>query len=165
MEKITIIGDKKYDEWVPVNNIDYDAEITDNIQMIYCDTRDFAIGFNDETPKIHKNPDCGYEYNQNKGLSKLYNLFGKTNREKYAIGKKDIIKWLDELCKASGGYENDWRFLTANVKNCENWEIKYIRFVRNNKNPDEFIVCNNYLFPIEYREIISNLDKKNLCVE
>lgn len=162
MDKINLI-DGEYGSWVSVNHLNFDAEIADRVQVIYCDTRDFAIGWNFEKPKVHKNAKCGYECNQNKGLQRLYSLFTKENREKYTINKKDIIKWLDTLCKETGGYECDWRFLAADVKNCTNWDIKYIRFVRNDKNPDEFVVCNNYLFPIEYREIIKNLDKKHLC--
>lgn len=70
---------------------------------------------------------------------------------------------MDELCKKTGGYECEWRYLDADVDYCRGWDIKYIRFIRNNKNPDEFIVCNNYLFPIEYREIIDKIDKEHLC--
>lgn len=162
MNKINLI-DGEYGSWVSVNHLDFDAEIADRVQVIYCDTRDFAIGWNFEKPKVHKNAKYGYECNQNKGLQKLYSLFTKENREKYIINKKDIIKWLDTLCKETGGYECNWRFLAADIKNCTNWDIKYIRFVRNDKNLDEFVVCNNYYFPIEYREIIKNLDKKHLC--
>ena len=155
-KKLSVI-DGEYPEWVCVNDIELDAEIADNVQVINCDTRDFAIGWQFEPPKVYQKAECNYEIWTNQGLSKLYNLFGKENREKYTINKKDIITWLDNLCKASGGYEEDWRFLTANVKGCTNWDIKYIRFVRNNKNKDEFIVCNAYMTPIEYREIIDNI--------
>ncbi len=160
--KITTIGDKEYDHWLPVNSIAEDAEITDNVQMLYCDTRDFAIGFNDERPKIHKNPDCGFDRRWNEGLSKLYSLLKKSNREKSTINKKDILKWLDRLCMETGGYDEDWRYLSADVKNCDNWDIKYIRFVRNDKYPDEFIVCNNYMVPIHYNEIIDKLHREHL---
>lgn len=164
-KKINIL-DGEYEDWVSVNDFDLNAEIADRVQVIYCDTRDFAIGWNFEQPKINKNANCGYEYNQNKGLHKFYQIAKKQDkekREKYTINKKDILKWLDELCKETGGYECNWRFLSADIKNCTNWDIKYIRFVRNDKNPDEFVVCNNYLFPIEYREIIDKIDKEHLC--
>ena len=38
--------------------------------------------------------------------------------------------------------------------------MKYIRFVRNSKVPDEFVVCNNYMYPIEWREVIKNIIHK-----
>ncbi len=164
-KKINIL-DGEYEDWVSVNDFDLNAEIADRVQVIYCDTRDFAIGWNFEQPKINKNANCGYEYNQNKGLQKFYQIAKKQDkekREKYTINKKDILKWLDELCKKTGGYECKWRYLDADVDYCRGWDIKYIRFIRNNKNPDEFIVCNNYLFPIEYRKIIDKIDKEHLC--
>lgn len=151
------ILDGVYDTWVSVENFNLDAEIADRVQVIYCDTRDFAIGWNFEKPKVYKNPNCGLEYNTNKGLSKLYSLFKKQNREKYTIDKKDILKWLNELCQKTGGYDKDWRYLEADVDYCRNWNLKYIRFIRNDKNPNEFIVCNNYMFPICYKEIMNNL--------
>ena len=38
-----------------------------------------------------------------------------------------------------------------------NWNLKYIRFVRNPKVPDEFVVCNSYMYPIEWRKVIKNI--------
>lgn len=99
-------------------------------------------------------------------MKKFYEIIKKQNnekREKYIINKKDILKWLDELCRETGGYECEWRYLNADVDYCRDWDIKYIRFIRNNKNLGEFIVCNNYLFPIEYRKIIDKIDKEHLC--
>lgn len=162
--KINIL-DRKYEDWISVNDFDLNAKIADKIQVIYCDTRDFFIGWDFKQPKINKNANYNYEYNQNKGLQKFYKIVKKKDnkkREKYTINKKDILKWLDELCKKTGGYECEWRYLDTDVDYCRNWDIKYIRFIRNNKNPDEFIVCNNYLFPIEYREIIDKIDKEYL---
>lgn len=160
MEKLSILNGV-FEDWVAINKFNLDAEIADEVQTINCDTRDFALGWNFEKPKSYKKASCGLESESNKGISKLYNLFTKTDetRAKYSINKKDILKWLDELCQKTGGYYVDWRYLSANVKNCENWNIKYIRFVRNSKNPDEFIVCNSYFFPIEYKNIIDNLKK------
>ena len=62
-KKINIL-DGEYENWVSVNDFDLNAEITDRVQVIYCDTRDFAICWNFEQPKINKNANCGYEYNQ-----------------------------------------------------------------------------------------------------
>ena len=38
-----------------------------------------------------------------------------------------------------------------------NWNLKYIRFVRNPNVPDEFVVCNSYMYPIEWRKVIKNI--------
>ena len=147
----------EYDEWVSVNDISKDAEIEDSVQILYADSRDFALGWNFEQPNYYENAECVYERNTNKGLEKLRNLFYVSNRSKYTISKSEIISWLDELCKETGGYDTKWRFLEVNLKNCMNWNLKYIRFVRNPKVPDEFVVCNNYMYPIEWREVIKNI--------
>lgn len=147
----------EYDGWVSVKDISMDAEIDDSVQIIYVDTRDFAVGWNLEQPNYYENAKCGYESNTNNGLKKLRNLFSVSNRSKYTISKSEIISWLDDLCKKTGGYDEEWRCLEANLKNCMNWNLKYIRFVRNPKIPDEFVACNNYMYPIEWREVIKNI--------
>ena len=38
-----------------------------------------------------------------------------------------------------------------------NWNLKYIRFVRNPNVPDESVVCNSYMYPIEWRKVIKNI--------
>lgn len=147
----------EYDEWVSVKDISRDAEIDDSVQILYVDTRDFSVGWNFEQPNYYENAKCGYERNSNNGLEKLRNLFYVSNRSKYTISKSEIISWLYDLCKETGGYDEEWRFLEANLKNCMNWNLKYIRFVRNPKIPDEFVVCNDYMYPIEWREVIKNI--------
>ena len=147
----------EYDEWVSVKDISMDAEIDDSVQILYVDTRDFAVGWNFEQPNYYENAKCGYERNSNNGLEKLRNLFYVSNRSKYTISKSEIISWLYDLYKETGGYDEEWRFLEANLKNCMNWNLKYIRFVRNPKIPDEFVVCNDYIYPIEWREVIKNI--------
>ena len=149
-EKLKVI-DGEYTEWVSVHEIYLDADIADTVQVINCDTRDFAIGWLFERPSIHEKA----EFN----CKSLYSLIKKKNREKFSINKKDILTWLDSLCKATGGYNLDWRCVKANIKDCRWWNLKYIRFVRNEKSPVEFIVCNAYMQPIEYRKIIDNLEK------
>ena len=157
-EKLKVI-DSEYPDWVSVNKIELDASVADNVCVINCDTRDFAIGWQFEKPTIYKKAECNHEIWHNKGLRRLYSIIKKKNREKFSINKKDILTWLDTLCRATGGYDLDWRYLTANVKDCGGWYIKYIRFVRNEKCPDEFIVCNAYMQPIEYRKIIDNIEE------
>lgn len=147
----------EYDKWVSVKDISRDAEIDDSVQILYVDTRDFAVGWNFEQPNYYENAKCGYERNSNNGLEKLRNLFYVSNRSKYTISKSEIISWLYDLYKETGGYDEEWRFLEANLKNCMNWNLKYIRFVRNSKIPNEFVVCNDYMYPIEWREVIKNI--------
>ena len=147
----------EYDDWVSVKDISKDVEIDDSVQIIYADTRDFAVGWSFEQPNYYENAECGYERNTNNGLEKLRNLFYVSNRSKYTISKSEIISWLDELCKETEGYDEEFRVIEANLKNCMNWNLKYIRFVRNPKIPDEFVVCNNYMYPIEWREVIKNI--------
>ena len=147
----------EYDGWVSVKDISMDAEIDDSVQILYVDNRDFAVGWNLEQPNYYENAKCGYESNTNNGLEKLRNLFSVSNRSKYMISKSEIISWLDDLCKKTGGYDEEWRCLEANLKNCMNWNLKYIRFVRNPNVPDEFVVCNSYMYPIEWRKVIKNI--------
>ena len=93
----------EYDEWVSVKDISKDAEIDDSVQMLYTDTRDFAVGWNFEQPNYYENAECGYERNTNNGLEKLRNLFYVSNRRKYTISKSEIISWLDEMCNETRG--------------------------------------------------------------
>lgn len=157
-EKLKVI-DGEYPDWVSVNEIELDACIADDVRVINCDTRDFAIGWQFEKPTVFKKAECNYEIWHNKGLRNLYSILKKKDNKKYSIDKKDILPWLDTLCKATGGYALHWRHMRANVKDCEGWDIKYIRFVRKEKYPDEFIVCNKYMQPVEYRKIIDNIEE------
>lgn len=144
-------------EWCPLKNFSDKITLKEDTQVIHCDTRDFHIISSTEKPKICKDAECNYEVWRNEGLRKLYNLLSKTNRENYTIRSEEIIPWLKELCEATGGYDKEWRLLDSDVKDCSNWNLKYIRFIRNDKQEDEFIVCNSYLTPIVWREVISNL--------
>ena len=158
-EKLQIIKGE-YNDWIPINKISPNAKFVSDIQVINCDTRDFCIGWQYEKPTILKKATCGWEFRYNKSLRKLYSVLRKHNRDKWAIRENEIIPWLDSLCKATGGYDLDWRFLAADVDGCRNWDIKYLRFVRNGKMPNEFVVCNAYNQPIEYREILGKIIKE-----
>ena len=58
----------EYDEWVSITDISKDAEIDDSVQILYVDTRDFALGWNFEQPNYYENAACGSEYKTNNGL-------------------------------------------------------------------------------------------------
>lgn len=146
-------------DWTPLKHFNDNYEIPDEVQVIHCDTRDFYIIGGKDKPKRYKNPTCGLEYATNKGLQRLYNLFAKTNRGEYSIPKTEIIPWLKELCENTGGYDADWRYIQSNIKYGDSWNLKYIRFVRDDKDRDNFIVCNSYMFPIKYKDLIDNLVK------
>lgn len=160
--KITAEGKRLPIGWLPIGTFASDAEIADDVQVIHCDTRDFYILASQNKPEIVKGADCNWEDWHNKGLSRLHKLFTKTNREKYAISRNEILGWLKNLCEETGGYERDWRCLESDVKDCGCWNLKYVNFVRNDKDRDEFIVCNAYMTPIQYREVIPNLVKDAL---
>lgn len=150
------------DKWTSLQAFSENTDIDENVQVLHCDTRDFHIIGSSEKPKVYKKAECIYEYWRNKGLSKLYNLLSKSNRGNYAISSNEIVPWLFKLCEATGGFDKNWRYVDANVKNCTGWNLKYIRFVKNDKCKDEYIVCNSYLMPIKYKEIIQNLCKDQL---
>ena len=150
--------------WISLMNYNLDAEIGDNIQTISCDTRDFhIIGGLDRVKAYHK-PTENFEYQVNQSLKRLYKIVKHEDELKeYSIHKTEIFNWLNSLCEASGGYHVFWRFIYANLDYCTNWNLKYIRFIRDIKNPDNFIVCNNYYSPILYKLVIDNLDEEHLC--
>lgn len=158
-EKLSVELFNGFNNWLPLSQFSENACLDDNVQVLHCDTRDFHIIGNSEKPKVYKKVNCSYEYWHNEGLYKLYNLLSKPNRENYTISSNEIVPWLFKLCEATGGFDKDWRYVEANVKNCIDWNIKYISFVKNDKCNDEFIVCNSYLMPIKYNEIIPNLIK------
>ena len=143
-------------DWISIKN---NPVISDDIKAIHCDTRDFHVLLNTEQPKVKKGAMYNYDKWCNQGLSKFYKIIKKTDRSDFSITKDEIIPWLTELCEKSGEFEKDWRLLISDVDYCRNWEIKYIRFVRNVQCPDEFIVCNSYFMPVKYKDIIPNLKK------
>lgn len=152
-EKLTII-DGEYDDWVPLRRIDKDVAIDEKVQVINCDTRDFAIAWSFEQPEEYKKAYFNYEVWTNKGLSMIGNLEKEGKLEDYLIEPTEIVSWLDEVCQKTGGYDKNWRFFTAKLDGCRDWKIKYIRFVRRG---DRFIVCNSYMRPVKWRLIIENI--------
>ena len=59
-EKLKVI-DGEYTDWVSVHEIDLDADIADTVQVINCDTRDFAIGWLFERPSIHEKAEFNFD--------------------------------------------------------------------------------------------------------
>lgn len=149
--------DGEYDDWVDLDRIFKNAEIADSVKVISCDTRDFAIGWNFEYVKPFEDETCGLEANTNEGLRKLHKLIVNKTLDDYVIEKGEILDWLNKLCERTGGDERNWRCFTADVKDCGFWKLKYIRFYRNPDNNNQFIVCNAYFYPIQWRKVIENI--------
>lgn len=156
MEKINEIKDK-YATWFCVDDFSPNAYIADDVQVISCDTRDFAVCWRETQPKPYKNADCNLEEWTNRGLKRL-NLLVVSPVKDYIIQKSEIISWLQKLNAKTGGRESRWRFFTADLNNCRDWDAKYIRFVRNTNDPNQFFVCNKYYAPIKWREVYDKID-------
>ena len=153
-EVLTVI-DGTYDECVPLKTILDDARIVEDVQTISCDTRDFALGWNFKKPEPYKKPECVLEDRTNEGLARARRIENSKALGDYLIKPGEIVPWLKKLCEKSGGYDEDWRYLTASVDGCDGWDIKYIRFVRHDNG--RFMVCNAYWWPIKWRKILDNL--------
>lgn len=149
--------DGEYDEWVLLKKIVDDAEIADSVKTISCDTRDFALGWNFKRPEPYKKAECGLEVRSNEGLARMKRIEQSPALKDYLIEPSEIVPWLKKLCEKSGGFEEDWRMLSATVDGCYGWDIKYIRFVRHESG--RFMVCNSYWVPVKWRKILDNLKK------
>ena len=149
--------DGEYDEWVLLKKIVDDAEIADSVKTISCDTRDFALGWNFKRPEPSKKAECGLEVRSNEGLARMKRIEYSPALNDYLIEPSEIVPWLKKLCEKSGGFEEDWRMLSATVDGCYDWDIKYIRFVRHESG--RFMVCNSYWVPVKWRKIYDNLKK------
>ena len=145
----------EYDEWVPLKRIPDEATIADEVKAISCDTRDFALGWGFKKPELYKKAECGLEVRSNEGLARVRRIAQSKSLGDYLIGVGEIVPWLKKLCEKSGGYDEDWRYLAADVKDCMGWDIKYIRFIRHDC--ERFMVCNAYWMPIKWRKILDNL--------
>lgn len=153
-DKLVVISGE-YDDWVPLQRIDDDAKIVDEVQTISCDTRDFALGWNFKKPEPYKKAECGLENRTNEGLARVRRIEHSKALQDYLIEPGEIVPWLKKLCEKSGGYDEEWRCLTASVEGCTDWHIKYIRFMRHDSG--RFMVCNAYWWPIKWRKILDNL--------
>lgn len=155
-DKLVVISGV-YDDWIPLQRIDDEVAIVDEVQTISCDTRDFALGWNFKKPEPYKKAECGLERRSNEGLARMRRLKDSPAIGDYLIEPSEIVPWLKKLCEKSGGFDEDWRLLSATVDGCYDWDIKYIRFVRHESG--RFMVCNSYWMPVKWRKIYDNLKK------
>ena len=147
--------DGEYDEWVSLKQVADDAIIADTVKTLSCDTRDFALGWNFKKPEPYKKAECGLEVRTNEGLARASRIERSKALGDYLIEHGEIVPWLKKLCEKSGGYDEDWRYLAAEVKGCTGWDIKYIRFVHHDSG--RFMVCNAYWHPIKWRKFLDNI--------
>jgi hypothetical protein len=132
------------DRWKHIGTFD----ITDDINVIHCDTRDFHC--------ICETEPLDTKDGKHRDITRRY-----YNKD-YQIKADKIIDWLKGLETMSGG-ENKWRMLCFDNVGCKGW-LKYIRMYRNPKNKDYFVVCNSYSVPITWEQCTEdNLHKNDLC--
>lgn len=106
------------------------------ITAIHCDTRDFAMTYSYTT----------YTKEDHKDVFRL--LHGGKINEKFLIEKEEILPWLAEMERISGG-RNKWRCLNfTHIKTALGW-LKYISFYRYTDNT--FVVCDSYSTPIDWQ--------------
>lgn len=132
------------DDWISINEI---AEITDNINTIHCDTRDFHCICREDKIDLKD--------------GKETEITKKMYRMQYNISADKIIDWLKGIEKIAGG-KGEWRLLNFVGVDCDNW-LKYVRMYRNPHKSNLFIVCNRNNVPIEWEKCTEeNLIKDQL---
>lgn len=121
------------DTWMPIHEA---SEAEPLVTAIHCDTRDFAVMYSHTT----------YTRQDYKEVYRM--LHGGKINEKFLIPKSEILPWLKEMERISGG-RNEWRCLNfTHVKTELGW-LKYIRFYR--YKGDMFVVCDSYSTPFDWR--------------
>lgn len=130
------------ENWEHIDNF----EITDDINIIHCDTRDFhCLCYSDELDT---------KDGKHREITKRF------YDKKYQIKVDEIIPWLKNLETMSGGVKQ-WRHLCFD-NSFYGW-LKYIRMYKNPKNKNYFIVCNGENIPIIWRQCTEeNLLKDSL---
>lgn len=98
----------KLNEWIPLSEV---STIPENVQFINCDTRDFHVFLSTEIP--------------NEYIAEIVTDVDA----KYLIATEDIIEWIDDLKKKTGG-DGDWRHIELKDGHGGDCWLKYIWFVR-----------------------------------
>ena len=112
-------------------------EIGQYKESVHCDTRDFFVAFGNRV----------YTKEKDKEVYRL--LHGSKINEKFLIRRHEILPWLMEMERISGG-RNKWRCLNfSHITTAKGW-LKYIRFYR--YKDDAFVVCDDYYNPIDWRQ-------------
>lgn len=125
------------DKWI---KFDPSMEITDEVSFINVDTRDFNWFLSKETPNNYT-----YEIAINAD-------------DKYLVSKDDMIEWIGDLKKKTGG-DGDWRHIELkNGHGGDRW-LKYVWFVR--VSDTHFVMMTRTRNLLEMDKILGEIDWSN----
>ena len=114
--------------WIYIDDI----EVTDNVNTIHCDTRDFHCSVREDKIDLRdaRHPE----------------ITRVLHKDKYLIHQDEIKGFLKGLETITDGNEI-WRMMNFNgINACDGW-LKYIRMYR--VKGDYFVVCNNVNVPVD----------------
>ena len=114
--------------WIYIDDI----EVTDKVNTIYCDTRDFHCSVREDKIDLRdaRHPE----------------ITRVLHKDKYLIHQDEIKGFLKGLETTTDGNEI-WRMMNFNgINACDGW-LKYIRMYR--VKGDYFVVCNNVNVPVD----------------
>ena len=114
--------------WIYIDDI----EVTDKVNTIHCDTRDFHCSVREDKIDLKD--------------AKYPEITRVLHKDKYLIHQDEIKGFLKGLETIKDGNEI-WRMMNFNgINACDGW-LKYIRMYR--VKGDYFVVCNNVNVPVD----------------
>lgn len=129
--------------WIEIQ----DAVMTDDIQQVHCDTRDFHAVFTAD------------RYTESDVNTRPW--WGVRHDPRFLISQNEVIPFLRKLEDMTGG-RGEWRMMNfANVKTFCGW-FKYVRLYR--VSPTHFIVTDGFVAANVSQMNERNLDKEHLCM-
>lgn len=130
------------EQWIKIQ----EAEVTDDIQQVHCDTRDFCAIFS------------SVKYDEIEMATRPW--WKVRNDSRFLVAQTDVIQFLCHLEDISGG-EGEWRMMSFTHLDYKIGWFKYVRLYR--VSPTHFIVTNG-TFAVNVNNLTKdNLDKENLC--
>lgn len=128
--------------WIHID----DVEVTDKVNAIHCDTRDFCCLVKEETLDLRDS--------RHPEITKV------KYKEEYLIRQDEIKPFLQRLETITGG-KGSWRFMNFKGVNTRLGWFKYIRIYRVRK--DLFVVCEGSDLPVVWSMMSEeNLIEKHL---
>lgn len=129
-------------EWIKIR----DLVVTDDIQQVHCDTRDFCAFATSDS----------YDDNEKATLP----WWSVRNDSRFLVAQDEIVQLLCRLEEMTGG-EGEWRMMNfKNIKTKTGW-FKYVRLYR--VSPTHFIVTDGTYAANISHFTESNLEKEFLC--
>lgn len=129
-------------DWIKIQN----CIITDDIQQVHCDTRDFFAV-------------CRVDMYDEKEMSSRP-WWKVRNDPRFHLKQEDVIPFLRKLEEITGG-EGSWRMMNfRNIKTAIGW-FKYVRLYR--VSPTHFIVTDGTYATNVSKLTEDNLEKEILC--